>query len=240
MSKYLLEVGCEELPYKFIPSAIKQLKAGFEGFLNSNKVEFEDVKVYATPRRLAVIVSGLEKESKDEIKVVKGPVKKVAFDEAGNLTKAGEGFCKKNGISKDDLYIEDDYVHAKIVIKGKSIVELLKENVPSIVLKLQGSHFMRWADNDEKFSRPIRWIVSILDRDEVKIKIIDKESSNVSRGHRFAQQNVFINNPDDYVELMRNCCVIVDQEERKQRIINKANEEAAKLGAKPYSSASCV
>ncbi len=234
MSKYLLEVGCEELPYKFIPSAIKQLKAGFEGFLNSNKVEFEDVKVYATPRRLAVIVSGLEKESKDEIKVVKGPVKKVAFDEAGNLTKAGEGFCKKNGISKDDLYIEDDYVHAKIVIKGKSIVELLKENVPSIVLKLQGSHFMRWADNDEKFSRPIRWIVSILDRDEVKIKIIDKESSNVSRGHRFAQQNVFINNPDDYVELMRNCCVIVDQEERKQRIINKANEEAAKLGAKPY------
>ena len=234
MSKYLLEVGCEELPYKFIPSAIQQLKTGFENFLNSNKVEFEDVKVYATPRRLAVIVSGLEKESKDEIKVVKGPIKKVAYDENGNLTKAGEGFCRKNGINPEDLYIEDDYIHAKITIKGKSIVELLKENVPSIVLKLQGSHFMRWADNDEKFSRPIRWIVSILDREEVKIKIIDKESSNVTRGHRFAQQNVYINNPDDYVEIMRNCCVIVDQEERKQRIIDRAKEEAAKLGATPY------
>ena len=232
MSKYLLEVGCEELPYKFIPSAIQQLKTGFENFLNSNKVEFEDVKVYATPRRLAVIVSGLEKESKDEIKVVKGPIKKVAYDENGNLTKAGEGFCRKNGINPEDLYIEDDYIHAKITIKGKSIVELLKENVPSIVLKLQGSHFMRWADNDEKFSRPIRWIVSILDREEVKI--IDKESSNVTRGHRFAQQNVYINNPDDYVEIMRNCCVIVDQEERKQRIIDRAKEEAAKLGATPY------
>lgn len=234
MSKYLLEVGCEELPYKFIPSAIQQLKTGFENFLNSNKVEFEDVKVYATPRRLAVIVLGLEKESKDEIKVVKGPIKKVAYDENGNLTKAGEGFCRKNGINPEDLYIEDDYIHAKITIKGKSIVELLKENVPSIVLKLQGSHFMRWADNDEKFSRPIRWIVSILDREEVKIKIIDKESSNVTRGHRFAQQNVYINNPDDYVEIMRNCCVIVDQEERKQRIIDRAKEEAAKLGATPY------
>lgn len=234
MSKYLLEVGCEELPYKFIPSAIQQLKTGFENFLNSNKVEFEDVKVYATPRRLAVIVSGLEKESKDEIKVVKGPIKKVAYDENGNLTKAGEGFCRKNGINPEDLYIEDDYIHAKITIKGKSIVDLLKENVPSIVLKLQGSHFMRWADNDEKFSRPIRWIVSILDREEVKIKIIDKESSNVTRGHRFAQQNVYINNPDDYVEIMRNCCVIVDQEERKQRIIDRAKEEAAKLGATPY------
>lgn len=234
MSKYLLEVGCEELPYKFIPSAIQQLKTGFENFLNSNKVEFEDVKVYATPRRLAVIVSGLEKESKDEIKIVKGPIKKVAYDENGNLTKAGEGFCRKNGLNPEDLYIEDDYLHAKITIKGKSIVELIKENVPSIVLKLQGSHFMRWADNDEKFSRPIRWIVSILDREEVKIKIIDKESSNVTRGHRFAQQNVYINNPDDYVEIMRNCCVIVNQEERKQRIIDRAKEEAAKLGAVPY------
>ena len=234
MSKYLLEVGTEELPYKFIPSAIEQLKCGFENFLNGNKVAFEDVKVYATPRRLAVIVSGLEKESKDEVKVVKGPVKKVAYDENGNLTKAGEGFCKKNGLTPDDLYIEDDYIHAKIVIKGKSIVELLKENVPSIVLKLQGSHFMRWADNEEKFSRPIRWIVSILDKDEVKIKIIDKESSNVTRGHRFAQQNVYINNPDDYVEIMRNCCVIVDQNERKQRIIERAKEEAEKLGAEPY------
>ena len=93
---------------------------------------------------------------------------------------------------------------------------------------------MRWADNEEKFSRPIRWIVSILDRDEVKIKIIDKESSNVTRGHRFAQQNVYINNPDDYVEVMRNCCVIVDQDERKQRIIESAKEEAEKLGAEPY------
>ena len=91
----------------------------------------------------------MEKESKDEIKIVKGPIKKVAYDENGNLTKAGEGFCRKNGLNPEDLYIEDDYLHAKITIKGKSIVELIKENVPSIVLKLQGSHFMRLADNDE-------------------------------------------------------------------------------------------
>ena len=234
MSKYLLEIGCEELPYKFIPSAIKQLKTGFENFLNDNKVKFEDVTVYATPRRLAVIVSGLDKESKDEEKIIKGPIKKVAYDENGNLTKAGEGFCRKNGVTQNDLFIENDYLHAKIVIKGKSVVDLLKANVPTIVLKLQGSHFMRWSDNEEKFSRPIRWIVSILDNEEVKIKIIDKESSNVTRGHRFAQQTVYINNPDDYKEIMRNCCVIVDQEERKQRIIDKAKEEAKKLGAEPY------
>ncbi len=235
MSKYLLEVGCEELPYKFIPSAIQQLKTGFENFLNSNKVTFEKVDVYATPRRLAVIVSGLEKQSKDEEKIVKGPIKKVAYDENGNLTRAGEGFCKKNGISPEDLYIENDYIHAKIVIKGKSIVELLKDNVPAIVLKLQGSHFMRWAENEVKFSRPIRWIVSILDNEEVKIKIIDRESSNVTRGHRFAaEKEAVISSPDDYIEILRKHNVIVNQDERKQLIIERAKEEAAKLGAEPY------
>lgn len=234
MSKYLLEVGTEELPYKFIPSAIEQLNKGFTTFLNDNKVKFSDVKVYATPRRLAVIVDGLENKTEDEEKIVKGPIAKVAFDEAGNLTKAGEGFARKNNLSKEDLYVEDNYVHAKIVIKGKPIAELLQENVPSIFMKLQGSHFMRWGYNDEKFSRPIKWIVSILDENEVKIKIIDKESSNHSRGHRFSTQDILIKHPDNYVEEMKKAHVIVDQTERKQIIVEKAKEEAAKLGAVPY------
>lgn len=234
MSKYLLEVGTEELPYKFIPSAIEQLNKGFTTFLNDNKVKFSDVKVYATPRRLAVIVDGLENKTEDEEKIVKGPIAKVAFDEAGNLTKAGEGFARKNNLSEEDLYIEGNYVHAKIVIKGKPIAELLQENVPSIFMKLQGSHFMRWGYNDEKFSRPIKWIVSILDGNEVKIKIIDKESSNHSRGHRFSTQDILIKHPDNYVEEMKKAHVIVDQAERKQIIVEKAKEEAAKLGAVPY------
>ena len=130
--------------------------------------------------------------------------------------------------------MEDNYVHAKIVVKGMSIAELLKENVPSIFMKLQGAHFMRWGYNDEKFSRPIKWIVSILDNQEVKIKIIDKESGVYSRGHRFAQQQVLINNPSEYVETMRNACVIVDQNERKQLIVEKAKQAAAAIGAEPY------
>ncbi len=234
MSIYLLEVGTEELPYKFIPQAIEQLNNGFTTFLNDNKVEFSDIKVYATPRRLAVIVDGLSTQTADEEKIVKGPMKNVAFDENGNLTKAGEGFARKNNLTKDDLYVEDNYVHAKIVVKGKPIAQLLQENVPSIFMKLQGAHFMRWGYNDEKFSRPIKWIVSILDKEEVKIKIIDKKSSIYTRGHRFAQQNVMIGDPKDYIDTMRNACVIVDQNERKELIVQRAKEAAAKLGAEPY------
>lgn len=231
MSKYLLEVGVEELPYKFIPMAISQLKTGFETFLKNSNVEFGDVKVMATPRRLAVIVNGLAASQPDVEKVVKGPIAKVAFDENKNLTKAGEGFAKKNGVSADELYVENDYLYAKISIKGKNTKDLLQENVPVIFSKLQGPHFMRWGNNDVKFSRPIRWVLSILDGEEVKIRIIDKDSSNMTNGHRFSTQNIVINNPDEYVQKLRDAKVIVDQDERKAKIVELTKAEADKLGA---------
>lgn len=231
MSKYLFEVGVEELPYKFIPMAISQLENGFKTFLNNSNVKFDDIKVMATPRRLAVIIAGLASSQPDVEKVVKGPIAKVAFDENKNLTKAGEGFAKKNGVAPEDLYVENDYVYAKISIKGKNTKDLLQENVPQIFAKLQGPHFMRWGNNDVKFSRPIRWVLSILDNEEVKIRIIDKDSSNLTNGHRFAEQNIVINNPDEYVEKLRKAKVIVDQDERKAKIIELTKAEADKLNA---------
>ncbi len=231
MSKYLLEVGVEELPYKFIPMAISQLENGFKTFLESNNVKFDKINVMATPRRLAVIIEGLSDSQPDVEKVVKGPIATVAYDENKNLTKAGEGFAKKNGVEAKDLYVEDNYLYAKISIKGKCTKDLLQDNVPQIFAKLQGPHFMRWASNDVKFSRPIRWVLSILDGEEVKIRIIDKDSSNVTNGHRFSTQNIVINNPDEYVAKLRDAHVIVDPEERKQRILELTKIEADKLNA---------
>lgn len=232
MSKYLLEVGVEELPYKFIPMAISQLENGFKTFLNDNNVSYENIKVMATPRRLAVIVSGLSDSQPDIEKVVKGPIATVAYDENKNLTPAGLGFAKKNNINPEDLYVEDNYLYAKISIKGKDTKALLQENVPVIFSKLQGPHFMRWGANDVKFSRPIRWVLSILDSEEVKIRIIDKDSSNLTNGHRFSTQNIEIHNPDEYVDKLREAYVIVDQNERQKKILELANSEAEKLGAK--------
>ncbi len=231
MSKYLLEVGVEELPYKFIPMAISQLEAGFKSFFESNGIDYSNIKVMATPRRLAVLVDGLPSSQPDTEKVVKGPIATVAYDENKNLTKAGEGFAKKNGVEAKDLYIEDNYVYAKIVVKGKDTKSALQENVPIIFSKLQGPHFMRWGANEVKFSRPIRWVLSILDKDEVKIKIIDKESSNITNGHRFSKQNIIINHPDEYVDKLREAYVIVDQDERQNRILEITNQEAEKLNA---------
>jgi len=231
MSKYLLEIGVEELPYKFIPMAISQLEAGFKAFLETNNVGYETIKVMATPRRLAVIIAGLANSQPDVEKVVKGPIATVAYDETKNLTPAGLGFAKKNNVEPADLYVQDNYLYAKISIKGKNTKDLLQENVPQIFAKLQGPHFMRWGNNDVKFSRPIRWVLSILDNEEIKIKIIDKESSNVTNGHRFSTQNIVINTPDEYLTKLREAHVIVDQDERKQRIIEVTQKEADNLNA---------
>ena len=231
MSKYLLEVGVEELPYKFIPMAISQLEVGFKTFLESNNVGFDNIKVMATPRRLAVIVDGLAASQPDVEKTVKGPIATVAYDENKNLTPAGLGFAKKNGVEPSDLYVEENYLYAKISIKGKNTKELLQDNVPQIFAKLQGPHFMRWGSNDVKFSRPIRWVLSILDKEEVKIRIIDKNSSNLTNGHRFSTQNIVINNPDEYVAKLRDAHVLVDPTERKARIIEVTQKEADKLNA---------
>lgn len=239
--KYLLEIGTEELPYKFIPQAIDQLKNGFEKFFKEHSIKFSSVEVLATPRRLAVIVDGLAEKQPDEEKIVKGPIKKVAYDANGNLTQAGKGFLNKNNVNEKDAYVENDYLHAKIFIKGKMTAEALKENAAQIVLKLQGPHFMRWAEFDEKFSRPIRWIVSILDDKELPIEIIDVKSSKFSRGHRFsngahisAENNLEIKNADEYVETLKKAHVYVNQQERKELIISLTKKEADKLGAIAY------
>ena len=234
MSKYLLEVGVEELPYVIIPTFISQLETSFEKLLSANNIKYENINVMATPRRLAVIIDGLSEKQNDEEKVLRGPIKNVAYDEAGNLTKAGEGFLKKNGLEAKDAFLQDNYLHAKVLVKGKTTEDVLKDNVSDVILKLQGSHFMRWANHSEKFSRPIRWIVSILDNKPVEIQIIDVKSSNVTRGHRFSEQNIVINHPDEYVEKLKKAHVYVNQEERKDLIIKLAHEEAEKIGAEPY------
>lgn len=231
MSKYLLEIGVEELPYKFITSAEVQLKESFTKFLGANNIEFKTIDVLTTPRRLAVIIDGLADAQPDSVKTFKGPIKKIAFDENGNLTKAGEGFAKKNNIDAKDLYIEDDYVWAKVETKGKSTKDIIVENVQNIILKLQGSHFMRWGAHEEKFSRPIRWIVSVYNNEELKLKVIDIESSKFSRGHRSYEGTIEINNPDEYRAKLKEGFVIADQNERKAKIIELANAKAAEIGA---------
>ena len=232
MNKYLLEIGTEELAYKFIPSAMEQLKNEFSKTLEENEIKFSDIKVYATPRRLAVIIENIAEKQEDIEKTIKGPIANIAYDENGNLTKAAIGFANKNGINPEKLYKQDNYVWAKIEQKGKDTKELLKSAVPNIILKLKGTHFMRWADLDIKFQRPIRWIVSLFNEEKVEIEIANIKSSNITRGHRFSKSEIEIKNPDEYLTVLESANVIADVQKRKETIVKLAKEKAKEIGAK--------
>lgn len=231
MNKYIVEIGTEELPYKFITPAIKQLKSEIEKSLQENKITYSDVKTYATPRRLAVIIENLPVKQEDVEKTVKGPIANIAYDEKGELTKAALGFANKNGVEASALFMEDNYVWAKIEQKGKETKEVLKEIIPQAVLKLRGSHFMRWADLEVKFQRPVRWIVSLFNEEKLEIQIADVKSSDTSRGHRFKSDSVKIKNADTYADALYEAKVIVDSEKRKAVIIESATKKAKELGA---------
>ncbi len=222
---FLLEIQVQELPYKFIPSAIGQLKSSFEKLFKENALEYDDIKVYATPRRLAVLVDELAVCQENIEKDVRGPILNIAKNENGEYSPAAIGFAKKNGVDISALYEKDNYIWAKIEIKGNLASDILKNNIESLVLKLQGSHFMRWKDFDEKFSRPIENVVALLGEEVVDLKVLDKKAVNKTQGHRFSlNREVIIDKPQNYVELMRKANVIVDQNERKRLIIESATK----------------
>jgi glycyl-tRNA synthetase beta chain len=237
VAKYLLEIGTEELPYKFIPSALKQIEESFSDALRENRLEFSGIKIYGTPRRLCVIIDNVSESQPDLVKEIKGPPAQIAFGENGELTKAGVGFANKMGLKTQDLTKKNidgiEYLYAEIKEQGKNSNKVLQKFVPELILKLQGPHFMRWADLDVKFSRPIRWIVSVMDGKEVKIKIGDVESGLESIGHRFCHKNkVWIHNPDNYLDDLMSVKVIADPVKRKKEIEKQINDAAISQGGK--------
>jgi len=230
---FLLEVLVQEMPYKFVANAPEQLKNGFKTLFCENNIEFEDIKTYATPRRLAIVVTGLPCGQKDVIKDVKGPILKAAVDENGKYTMAALGFAKKNGIKEDELYEKDGYIYAKVEKKGKLTKNILEENIENLILKLQGAHFMRWADYDVRFTRPVENVVAILDDEVLDCKVIDKKASNKTKGHRFASiKEIEIKDPLCYVEDLKKVNVIADIEERRNLILKSAGKLASDNGLK--------
>ncbi len=232
MANYLLEIGTEELPYKFIDTGLKQLEGLFLDSLKENRIKFDNIKTYGTPRRLSIIIEGISESQPDITKEIKGPPAKIAFDENNQLTQAGLGFAKKQGISPEMLSRKTidnvDYLWACIEEKGRETEEVLQQAVPELILKLQGPYFMRWGDQEIKFSRPIRWLVSLFDDREVKIKIGNVESGRQSWGHRFSNpMKTEIQSPDSYPDDLYKVQVIVDNEKRREKV-EKQIQEAAK------------
>ncbi len=218
---YLLEVGVEEMPAHVVTPSIHQLHERFAKYLKDQRIAFDQIQEFATPRRLALLVTGLADQQPDVDQSVKGPAKKIAQDSDGNWTKAAIGFTKGQGATVDDIQFKDvkgtEYVFVEKHIAGKSVADVLK-GLPDVITKMNFPTLMRWGTNQLEFIRPIRWLVSLLDDQVVPFSILNVDAGRTSRGHRFLGEEVELKNANDYEDALKKQFVIADQAKRKELI----------------------
>ena len=161
----LLEIGTEEIPARFLPPAIAGLKDIAAKTLDEYRIGYNNISAYATPRRLSLIITGVDQAQRDNVREVFGPSKKVAFDEQGNPSKAAVGFASSVGIDVSDLKIKmkgkAEYIAAVLEEKGLETKTVLPEMAKKIILSLHFPKSMRWGNGSLHFARPICWILAL-------------------------------------------------------------------------------
>jgi glycyl-tRNA synthetase beta chain len=224
MNNYLLfEIGVEEMPARFVGNTLFQLKSNLSKLFNENRIAFEDIKAYGTPRRLTLIVNGIEEKQSDLEEEVKGPAKKIAMDADNNFTKPAQGFMKSKGLNPEDIYFKevgkDEYMFATIRQKGESSEEIIKEILPQTIKSVVFPKSMRWGGKNLRFVRPIRWLVTLLNDKVVEFDLEGIVSSNKTKGHRFlGQSEIIVTSLEDYLNKLEENYVILDQDKRKEII----------------------
>lgn len=189
MEKLLFEIGTEEIPAKFMPGILKQLKELAAAKMQELRIPFEDITVYGTPRRMAFIAGGVAETQADVVVQAKGPSVKIAYV-SGAPSKAAQGFARGQGVDVKDLVVRDNYVYAVKHLAGQPVVELLPGFLMDILTSLSFPKTMRWADYEFRFVRPIRWMVALFGDQIIPVEICGVKSGKFSMGHRFMQQSL--------------------------------------------------
>lgn len=189
MEKLLFEIGTEEIPAKFMPGILKQLKELAAAKMQELRIPFEDITVYGTPRRMAFIACGVAETQADVVVEAKGPSVKIAYV-SGAPSKAAQGFARGQGVDVKDLVVRDNYVYAVKHLAGQPVVELLPGLLMDILTSLSFPKTMRWADYEFRFVRPIRWMVALFGDQIIPVEICGVKSGKFSMGHRFMQQSL--------------------------------------------------
>jgi len=238
MADFLLEIGLDEIPARMIAGAEAELGRRVFELLTRERLLADGGKVttYSTPRRLAVLAEGVLAGQADTEERMTGPSWKVAFKD-GAPTAAAQAFAKKAGVEVSALEKvttpKGEYVGATVKRLGRTAADLLAAELPKEVLSLYWAKNMYWrAGKPERFVRPVRWVVALLDTAVVSVEIAGIAAGNVSRGHRIlhGEAPVVIGEPKTYVEGMRAAKVIVDVAERRQSI-RKALDKATRAVA---------
>ncbi|WP_126937295.1 glycine--tRNA ligase subunit beta [Veillonella sp. CHU740] len=233
MAKDLLfEIGAEEIPAGFLPNIIKQLGELATAALAERHIPHGAVKVYATPRRVALFINDVAERGEDVHETHKGPSVSIAYDADGNATKAAIGFARGKGLDVSELKVVDGYIFADTTTAGLDTKEVLSDVLPSLITSLSFPKSMHWGDLEERFVRPVRWLVALFGQDVVPVTFANVTSTNVSRGHRFlGESELTITEPKDYVDTLNKNFIMIDQDVRRETIRKQLTELAATKGA---------
>ena len=232
MSKdLLLEIGTEEVPAHVMPHLLADLKRLAGDMLAARRIAYESLRTIGTPRRSALLVTGLAERQEDVSTETRGPSVAIAFDAEGNPTKAGAGFARGQGIEPSALIQRDGYVYAAVHEKGAETAQILTEMLPELIRAIPLPNSMRWGDLDFRFIRPIRWLVALYGTDVVPFTLANVTSGNTSRGHRtLAPQDFVIASPADYEAACEKAYIIVDPERRRAMICEQIVAVAQECG----------
>ena len=233
MAKDLLfEIGAEEIPAGFLPNIIKQLGELATAALAERHIPHGAVKVYATPRRVALFINDVAERGEDVHETHKGPSVSIAYDADGNATKAAIGFARGKGLDVSELKVVDGYIFADTTTAGLDTKEVLSDVLPSLITGLSFPKSMHWGDLEERFVRPVRWLVALFGQDVVPVTFANVTSTNVSRGHRFlGESELTITEPKDYLDTLTKNFIMIDQDVRRETIRKQLTELAATKGA---------
>ena len=227
----LFEIGTEEIPAHVMPHLLEDLAQLAETMLKEHRLSYEKVRTLGTPRRAALIVTGLAERQEDINTETRGPSVAIAFDADGNPTKAGAGFARGQGVDPSALIQRDGYVYASVHESGAATAELLTSLLPDLVRAIPLPNSMRWGDLDFRFIRPIRWFVALYGTEIVPFTLAGVTSGNHSRGHRtLAPADFVITSAADYEAACEKAYIIVDPERRRAMICEQITETAKACG----------
>jgi len=228
MADYLLEIGLEEMPAAYMNGAVSDLKQNAKALFDKERLLYDSIESYATPRRLVLMVNGLADVQQDLSEEVKGPSLKAAYKD-GEMAKPLEGFLRANGFTESDVYTKElpngVYVFCKREEKGRATKDILAETMGNLVVNMKFPKSMRWGSLDLRYLRPIRWIVSLYNDDIVPFEVGVIQAGRITRGHRtLGHEAVEIQNVASYFDTMEKEYVIVDQMRRKEMILDQITE----------------
>lgn len=230
----LVEIGTEELPPKALKGLSDSFTENLSNLLKENDFTFAKVKSYASPRRLAVQVFELASQQADKVVEKRGPAVNVAFDDAGNPTKAAEGWARGNGITvaEAERLVTDkgEWLLYKAEVQGQPLAEVLPELVATALKKLPIPKPMRWGSGTAQFIRPVKTITMLHGAELVPGTILDVSSNNHIQGHRFhAPQGTTLKHADDYEAALESVWVVGDFAKRREIIVTGINKLAKEL-----------